>query len=249
MISNRREVVATGGITEGTSKVIVITSLVAALSLALACNGGGGGGGGGGAPAAYKARVADYKAAYGKSDEWEEWMIENHARYTYAFAASSAKPDTITISYRYETGSTFTTDWASEEDHMDAFATMAEAMFPGYDFNFVFEGNTETSYANVIAGIPTNFSRAQGKNIWLYREAIFHHEFGHVMGLGHHYDTDDDIGEGTHMPPGDTECILDKSGYLWCSACRTALGIPLDAGDADAVHDAMIELGSHVVSK
>ena len=134
-------------------KIWSILLLFLVLAIAIACGGGGsgGGGGGGGAPAAYTAKVESYKADHGKSDEWSAWMVENHARYTYAFAASEAKPDTITISYRYDTDpeSTFTTDWVDEADHMTAFAVMAEGAYPGYNFNFEFEGNTTTSACSI----------------------------------------------------------------------------------------------------
>ena len=128
------------------------------LSLAVAC-GGGGGGGGGSSSGAYEERIANYKAAYGKSDEWEDWMIANRARYESAFAASSAKPATITISFRYETSPiNYNPAWTDETEHMNVFATMAEGAYPGYNFNFVFEGNTNTSYANIIAGTAANTS-------------------------------------------------------------------------------------------
>ncbi len=68
-------------------------------------------------------------------------------------------------------------------------------------------------------------------------EGIFNHEFGHTMKLQHHYD--DDTLETIFMPPGETKCILDRNSYMWCSGCRTALGIPLDIDNAAAVADAM----------
>ncbi len=72
------------------------------------------------------ARVESYKTDYGMSDEWADWMIENHARYDVALAKSSARPDALTVSFRYEEGSTYEVDWATEAEHMTVFARMAE---------------------------------------------------------------------------------------------------------------------------
>ncbi len=221
--------------------------LIFFLSLAIACGGGGsGGGGGGGSSHAYSAlfdeQVATYKATYGKSDEWENWMIANKSRYLDAFAASSTRPDTITISFRYENTINYDPAWSDEGEHMDALATMAEGAYAGYFFNILFEGDTATSYANIIAGIATNSSYASGKNVYLYYETIFNHEFGHVMNLLHHYDSVDDIGEGRHMPPGDTTCIMDRTATTFCSACRTALGIPLGVLDTTDMDNAVDDI-------
>jgi hypothetical protein len=225
-------------------KLIAGLMLVLCLCFAIAC---GSGGGGSGPSAAYAARIADYKEEYGKSDEWEDWMIANSSRYEGALAKSSAKPDTITISYQYDTDpeSTFETDWADEADHMSAFATMAGGAYPGYNFNFVFEGDTTTSYANVTAGMAENCSRAEwgGKLVYLYHEGIFNHEFGHIMMIPHHYD--DDPLEDLYLPPGETDCIMARNSYVYCSACRTALGISLDVIDETVIENAMNELGSH----
>jgi predicted Zn-dependent protease len=191
----------------------------------------------------YEERIANYKAVYGKSDEWEDWMIANKARYVNTFAASSAKPDTITISFSYETAPiNYNPAWTDEAEHMNVLATMAEGAYPGYNFNFLFEGNTNTSYANVIAGIAVNNSYSYGKDVYLYYETIFNHEFGHTMYLPHHYDSIEEIGDGLHMPPGDTQCIMDKTSTMYCSACRTALGIPLDSSDTTDMDAAMIDI-------
>jgi hypothetical protein len=221
------------------------------LSLAVACGGGGGGtgsGSGGGSSGAYSAmfdeQVGTYKATYAKSDEWENWMKANKSRYLDTFAASETRPDTITISFRYDNTINYSPAWSDEGEHMDALATMAEGAYAGYFFNILFEGDTNSSYANIIAGIATNSSYASGKNVYVYYETIFNHEFGHVMKLPHHYDSVADIGDGLHMPPGDTQCIMDRTATTFCSACRTALGIPLgilDTTDMDNAVDDILD--------
>ena len=215
------------------------------LALAVACIEGGdsSSGSSSGVSGSYAARVANYKAAYGKSDEWENWMIANHTRYEAAFAASSVKPATINISFRYETMPIgYDPAWAGEAEHMSVFTTMAQGAYPGYDFNIVFGGDTSSSYANIIAGLAVNSSYTSGKNVYLYYETIFNHEFGHIMKLPHHYDSDDQIGDGLHMPPGDTTCIMDRTSTTFCSACRTALGIPLDITDTTEMDNAVADI-------
>ncbi len=170
-------------------------------------------------------------------------MIANNARYAATFAASSAKPATITISFRYETAAiAYNPAWANEAQHMSVLTTMAQGAYPGYNFSIVFEGNTATSYANIIAGTAGTTSYASGKNVYLYYETIFNHEFGHTMNLPHHYDSVGDIGNGQHMPPGETQYIMDRNSTMYCSACRTALGSPLNITDTTAMDAAMTDI-------
>ena len=226
-------------------KICSILLMLHILALGVACSGGGGGSSGSssGVSGTYAARVANFKATYGKSDEWADWMIANYSRYAATFAASSAKPATLNISFRYETNPiNYNPPWASEAEHMSVFTTMAQGAYPGYDFNIVFGGDTNTSYANIIAGLAVNNSYASGKNVYLYYETIFNHEFGHVMKLPHHYDTVAQIGDGLHMPPGDTLCIMDRTSSTFGSACRTALGIPLNITDTTDMDNAMADI-------
>ena len=59
-------------------KIWPILLLCLILSLAAACGGGGGGGGSSsGVSAAFADRITLYKAVYGKSDAWEDWMLAN----------------------------------------------------------------------------------------------------------------------------------------------------------------------------
>jgi len=183
----------------------------------------------------YERHVQAFRREYDKSAEWEQWMFDNRGRFEYAFNKAKSKPAVLDIAFRYDSAPiAYDPPWTNEAEHMAALEAMAEPCFAGYDFNFIFNGNTTSSYANVIAGIPTNSSHASGKNVYLYYEAIFNHEFGHIMGLPHHYDTIDQVGDGLHMPPGDTTCLMDRSQSQFCSACRTALGIPLNV-DNDAL--------------
>lgn len=189
---------------------------------------------------AYEWRVHDYRERFGKSEEWEQWMLDNRDRYIHAFDIARARPDTLTIAFRYDTTPiAYNPPWTSEAEHMGKLEEAAEGCYAGYDIDFVFNGDTTSSYCNVVAGIPTNDSHASGKTVYLYYEGIFNHEFGHIMGLWHHYDSDAETGMGMHMPPGETLCLMDRRGNQLCSACRTALDIPLNV-DNDAAIDAAI---------
>ena len=180
---------------------------------------------------AYERHVQDFKNRFSKSNEWELWMLDNRGRYIGAFNISRNLPSIINISFNYETEPiAYDPPWTDENEHMSTLESLAEGCFATYNFNFNFNGDTESSYANVIAGIASTTSHASGKNMYVYYEGIFNHEFGHFMGISHHYDDSnlDTIGDGLHMPPGDTICIMDRTFNQYCSGCRTALNIPLD---------------------
>ncbi len=188
----------------------------------------------------YAQHVHSFRMLYGKGNAWEQWMLANRNRYQGAFDRASNKPNLLNMAFRYDsTPIAYNPPWTSEAEHMQALETMARLVYDGYDFQFNFNGNTVTSYANAIAGIPTNASHASGKDVFLYYETIFNHEFGHVMGLPHHYDTVPDIGTGQHMPPGENKCLMDRTISQYCSACRTALFIPLDVDNSAAIPAAM----------
>jgi hypothetical protein len=184
----------------------------------------------------YAQHVHSYRMLYGKDSAWEQWMLANRNRYQGVFERAASRPNVLVIAFRYDSMPiAYNPPWTSEAEHMHALETMAELTYAGYDFQFNFNGNTSTSYANVIAGIPTNASHASGKDVFLYYETIFGHEFGHVMGVLHHYDSVADIGAGQHMPPGENRCLMDRTINQYCSACRTALFIPLDVDNADGI--------------
>ena len=209
-----------------------------------------GGGGSSTASVAFQTRIAEFKTTYGKDEAWQEWMLQNASRYSTAFAISSTKPAVLDISFRYQsTPVAYNPAWTSEAEHMTALETMASGAFVGYQFNFVFGGNTATSYANVIAGLAQNTSYSTGKDVYLFFETIFNHEFGHRMGLQHHYDNTTQVGDGMHMPPGESKCIMDRNSTMFCSACRTSLGIPLNVTDTSAMDAAMSDILSRYPSK
>ncbi|MBD0373308.1 MAG: hypothetical protein ICV60_20900 [Pyrinomonadaceae bacterium] len=193
----------------------------------------------------YAAHVHSFRMTYGKDSAWEQWMLANRNRYQPVFERAANKPGVLAIAFRYDTAPiAYNPPWASETEHMHALETMCELTYAGYNFQFNFNGDTTTSYANAIAGIPTNSSHQVGKDVFLYYETIFGHEFGHVMLVLHHYDTVADIGTGQHMPPGETRCMMDRTINQYCSACRTALFIPLNVDNAAGIDAALDNIHS-----
>ena len=193
----------------------------------------------------YQQQVHAYRQQYGKSSQWEDWMMQNRNRYENAYNIVRARPATISIAFRYDsTPIAYNPAWTSESEHMTALKTLTEGAYPTYVFNFLFNGDTNASYANAVAGIPTNSSYASGKNMYLYYETIINHEFGHVMGILHHYDTVAEVAQGDHMPPGDSRCIMDRNDSQFCSACRTALNLPLDVDNSAVISAASTNIFS-----
>lgn len=181
----------------------------------------------------YGRHCHSWRMLYGKDAAWEQWMLDNRSRYEPVYLRAAARPSTLVVAFRYHSAPiAYNPPWSSEAEHMQALETFMELVFLGYDFFFEFNGNTTTSYANVIAGIPTNLSNASGKNVSLYYETIITHEFAHVIAVLHHYDTVAQMGTGQHMPPGETKCLMDRTISQFCSGCGTALMIPLNVDNA-----------------
>jgi hypothetical protein len=194
-------------------------------------------------PDSYGSHVRNIKQSYGKTEEWEQWMLANRDRYQVAFGKARLRPAAVVIAYRYESlPIAYNPPWSSEVEHMTAMKSFADLSYPCFDFEFAFGGDTAASYANVIAGTSSHTSYAAGKNVYLYFETIFAHEFGHVMGVAHHYDRVDASDAPAHMPPGETLCLMARNWNQWCSACRTALCIPLDVDHPAGIDAAMQEI-------
>jgi hypothetical protein len=179
---------------------------------------------------AYEPHIRDFRARFGRTAEWEQWMLANRDRYEDAFYRARGRPRPLHLSFRYETVPiAYRPPWMSEAQHMTAFQNMANLAYPGFEFRLHFDDMFTTAYAHVVAGIASMTSSAPGNMLLLYRETIFAHEFGHTMGLLHHYDTLEEVGRGNHMPPGPAEmCTMDRNSLSLCSACRAALGMDLD---------------------
>lgn len=183
----------------------------------------------------YDVQVKSVRLRYGKSADWEAWMLANRDRYEPVFLASHALPCPLTVAVSYQTPFAYSPPWSSETEHMAALEAMAEPVFPGYRFAFRYGVDPGATYAQAILGVPGN-SSAGGRTVRLHYETIFPHEFGHVLKLLHHYNDADlsTVGRGLHFPPGESGCVMDRNDEQYCSACRAALNVPLDVDNAQA---------------
>lgn len=173
----------------------------------------------------YRERVAEYKARYGMSNEWEQWMYDHQDRYEEAFRLSLETPEIITVAFIYASPIAYDPPWSSEDEHMSALETVAEGGYPGYDFDFVLDADPAAAFVTAFAG-SDGTSYASGNTVNLYYETIFNHELAHVLGIKHHYSGDYTVKE--YLPPGEPLCLMARNTNQFCSACRTALGLPLD---------------------
>jgi hypothetical protein len=189
----------------------------------------------------YEVQIQAVRQRYGKSVEWQNWMLANRNRYEPVFAAAHALPCPISIDVRYETPLAYNPPWTSEAEHMKALDLMGDLEFPGYRFDFRLGRDTPGAYAQAVLGVVGG-SSAQGRTVHLHYETIFGHEFGHVVNVLHHHDTDDAMGKGQHFPPGESGCTMDRNESQYCSACRAALNVALDVDNWVPLNSALDEI-------
>jgi hypothetical protein len=184
----------------------------------------------------YEIQVKSYRARYGKTEAWERYMLLHRDRYEHCVLNALGVPRPITGYFRYQSPVTYTPPWPSETEHMAALERLGRATFPGYWFQITMRCDPlSIPYVTLVSDFTLPLSRSTGATIYLKRESILGHEFGHRMGLNHHDDlifAADRAGE--ELPPGETSCTMFRAprGNGYCSACRTALNIPLDIDNA-----------------
>jgi hypothetical protein len=193
----------------------------------------------------WAAHVRSYRVRYGKSMEWETWMIEHRSLYAAAFEASRQRAWPIVVNVRYHNDTQpYATPWPSEDAHMADFKRLLTLAFPGFDFDLHYDGAfSSTAVFNIYLGAP-NPSHVGGTDIYLHWETIAAHEFGHPFGIEHHY-PDDTITTSINLPPGETRCTMARNSTQYCSACRTAMGIPLDVDTATELEELEDSINSH----
>lgn len=191
----------------------------------------------------YEVQVKSFRAHYGKSADWEAWMLANRARYENVFAAAHVLPCPLKIAVSYASlpPLPYNPPWTNEDQHMAALNRMSDGAFSGYHFAFTFGLDAGAAYGQAILGVAGT-SYASGRTVYLHYETIFDHEFGHVLNVQHHYDSDSTVGTGQHFPPGETGCIMDRNSEQYCSACRTALNLPLDIDNYDQIDSASTDI-------
>ena len=184
--------------------------------------------------AGYEPEVRLYPEKMDVSPEWVDWMIvgkqvdDAHPRgkvwWSKAYISPRRYDDhNVRIYVRYEDPEhplIYTPAWESEAEHFTALKKMAQLQYPGWTFTFLIyqdgdenrlEGNDAIA---ILGGHGTSY--ASGHTVYLVYETIFAHEFGHTLGLHHHYCG----GSGTdhcpeNFPPGEGQCIMARDSVSW----------------------------------
>lgn len=181
------------------------------------------------ADASYDAQVELVRTKHMKSAEWASWMKSPEIRQRYApvWEASRAAPTTFKMAFGYGAGPVaYKPPWSSETEHMKALAQLADLVFPGLRFDFLFGVPPESGDVNVTVRGFGDVSNAGGTEVYLYYETIFGHEFGHILLVQHHYpyaSTNIPI----FLPPGEEKCVMMRNSSRYCSGCSAAMHLDL----------------------
>lgn len=179
----------------------------------------------------YDKQVDLVKAKYGRSNEWQVWMksAEVRVRYEPAWQRSRSVPTTLKLAVRYG-GAPLSYDppWEDEHQHMSALDEMATLSFPDLEFEFLFGVDPATTDMLVEVGGLGGTSQAGGNYAYLYYETIFGHEFGHILNIPHHY-PGADTSTTIFLPPGEDHCVMARNSNQYCSGCRAAMHLNLNA--------------------
>lgn len=194
----------------------------------------------------YDAQVDHVQATFGKSAQWSTWMksADIRTRHEPVWQRSRTVPTTLKLAVDYG-GAPLAYDppWTSEDEHMEALDLLAMLGFPNLDFDFLFGADPTTTDVAVTIGGRSSTSTAGGSSMYLYYETIFCHEFGHILEVQHHY-INNDIANPVHLPPGENECVMARNSTEYCSGCRAAMHLDLDADNASALSTAMSDISS-----
>ena len=159
--------------------------------------------------AGYDDEVRSYQAAVGLPAEWAGWMIERKQAWAKAYVRGR-RDHAVRVTVRYERPIAYDPPWPSETEHFAALERMAELQYPGWDFTFDAGDPGPNDVVAVLGHAGTSY--ADGRTIYLAWEGIFAHEFGHTIGLRHHYCAppgDDRCPEA--YPPGEEACIMNRN--------------------------------------
>ncbi len=156
--------------------------------------------------------VNDYQEDVG----WRSWMIWRKDWWSAAYI-SGRRDHEVRIYVRYENPVAYNPPWSGgEPEHFMALKLLANLQYPGWNFTFLpYEAGVEAKLNgyDVVAVLGhQGVSNASGRTIYLVYETIFAHEFGHTIGLHHHYCNDSGVDHCPEAyPPDEGECIMDRN--------------------------------------
>lgn len=114
---------------------------------------------------------------------------------------------------------------AEGEERAAAIGDLLRIAYPGLGFDLAWRGDG----LPLQLDCPNAWGRVTGARV--VRDSGAVHEVGHLLGLPHHYASDDEQAEGRHMWSEGERCTMDLTGGL-DAACAGALGVELPDRDA-----------------
>lgn len=154
---------------------------------------------------------------YWENARWRSWMIQRKDWWSSAYI-SGRRDHEVHVYVRYENPVPYNPPWSrGETEHFEALKQMADLQYPGWNFTFssYYEGvEADMKGYDVVAVLGhQGVSNASGRTIYLVYETIFAHEFGHTLGLHHHYCGDSSSNENCPeaYPPDEGECIMNRN--------------------------------------
>ncbi len=172
--------------------------------------------------AGYAAAARAYEADNHLQAGWADWMILHRDIFKKAYVR--ARTDRrIRVRVGYLNPIVFDPPWTSETEHFAALERMMELAYPGWDFSF--SADDPAAEFTVLLG-DKNISYADGDTVRLVWEGILPHEFGHELGLTHHY-CDETLQPCAATPPGEYEatCIMSRNSGTWGPAEQFVLNL------------------------
>ncbi len=195
----------------------------------------------------YDNNLLAYAQENGFAKDWSDWMIENYDRFCLAFDRGQFYEKyfdskiTMAVHYYDDQPLDYVTPWATEDEHMADLEKLLNLAFPGKEFDLVFQGDKESSNGVIYLNYP-GISIAGARNVYVHFETILSHEVGHFLGLHHHYENLDQIGQGMNMPPPGEKCIMDRNTNTYDSSCSAALKLDFGTDNSEQIHELAISI-------
>lgn len=191
----------------------------------------------------YAADVQASQSEYGMPTEWTEWMLARHAEWSDAYEIGRSGKTEWRLDVVYERPDRYT--WASPDEHWVALEVALELAYPGWDFTV---GSGIQNPDRTLHMGHAGRSESSGTHAYMAWDGIVVHEFGHTVGLRHHYEMRDGRAVATpdSHPPGERDCAMGRTGVAMGSTEQFLLGI--GPSDIPALGRALQNLNSHQIA-